>query len=641
MHVLLIHQAFASPNNPGGTRHYELASSLVAQGHRVTVITSAVNYLTGGHGEASEAGLPAGLRIVRVRGTSDIHRSYWERGKAFMRFGASALREALRVKDVDVIWGTSPPLVQLLPAWLASLRCPGGLVFEERDLWPEFAIGMGVVRNGWLARGALAFKRFMYRRARAIVINSPGFLDFVRGYGVPAEKVHVIPNGVDISQFDPQAKAAEVRKEWGADGRFVVLYAGALGPANALEIVLDAAELLRDTPVLFLLVGDGKARPDLMRAAQERGLENVRFVPAQPKRLMPPMIAAADACLATLRDIPLFRTTYPNKVFDYMAGGRAVLLGIDGVIRDVVERARAGLFVSPGQGHALATAVRRLMQDPVETRAMGLRGRAAACDSFDRRLQAVQIEALFRGLLDGRQAAGDAPPSDPHGRRRPDGARGEARGVTSVVTRALDLGLAAALLVALSPVLVAVALAVRLLLGSPVLFRQQRTGLLGRAFTLYKFRTMAPAPAGTPDGARLGRLGHLFRSLSVDELPQLWNVLCGDMAMVGPRPLLPAYLDRYTPEQDRRHEVRPGITGLAQVSGRNGLSWPQKFALDVWYVDHRSLAINLWILWRTAVALLRGDGIRAPGCATMPEFVGESRDDRFGVASTRGSCDTS
>jgi glycosyltransferase involved in cell wall biosynthesis len=399
MHVLLIHQVFAGPDDPGGTRHYEIGRQLVARGHRFTVITSAVNYLTGAAGGDPTPGLPAGMRIIRIPGREDIHRSYVARARAFFAFAGGALRAAMALADVDVVWGTSPPLVQLVPAWLAARRCPGGFVFEERDLWPEFAVGMGVVRNGPLSRAALRLKQFLYGRARRVVINSPGFLPFLAGYGVPADRIRVIPNGVDVEQFDPAARGAPFRAAWGAEERFVVVYAGAIGPANALEVVLDAAAELRDTRALFALVGDGKARATLVAAAAVRGLENVVFVPAQPKRAMREVLGAADACLATLRDIPLFRTTYPNKVFDYMAAGRPVLLGIDGVIREVVERARAGIAVAPGDATALAAAVRRLMGSPEEARAMGERGRAAVCADFDRRRQAADFERLLCELV--------------------------------------------------------------------------------------------------------------------------------------------------------------------------------------------------------------------------------------------------
>jgi len=200
--------------------------------------------------------------------------------------------------------------------------------------------------------------------------------------------------------------------------------------------------------------------------------------------------------------------------------------------------------------------------------------------------------------------------------------------------RTFDLIASLLALVLLSPLLALIALLVRLKLGSPILFRQQRPGLHGKPFTLLKFRTMTDARDARgnllPDAERLTPFGRFLRSASLDELPALFNVLKGDMSLVGPRPLLMQYLDRYTPEQMRRHEVKPGITGWAQacpergrrVNGRNALTWEQKFALDVWYVDNRSLWLDVKIIALTAWKILKREGISQPGQATMEEFMG-------------------
>jgi lipopolysaccharide/colanic/teichoic acid biosynthesis glycosyltransferase len=193
------------------------------------------------------------------------------------------------------------------------------------------------------------------------------------------------------------------------------------------------------------------------------------------------------------------------------------------------------------------------------------------------------------------------------------------------VKRGFDVACSALGLIVLSPLMASLALCVRLTLGSPVLFRQTRPGRRGEPFTLYKFRSMRPAQAGaagTQERERLTRLGGLLRSLSLDELPELWNVLRGDMSLVGPRPLLMEYLPLYTPEQARRHEVRPGITGWAQVNGRNAISWEEKFRLDVWYVDHRSFWLDLKILALTARQVFAREGISEPGQATVTFFKG-------------------
>jgi sugar transferase EpsL len=192
--------------------------------------------------------------------------------------------------------------------------------------------------------------------------------------------------------------------------------------------------------------------------------------------------------------------------------------------------------------------------------------------------------------------------------------------------RATDLLLASLAIVILSPLLLAVAVLVRALLGKPVLFRQSRPGLRGSLFACLKFRTMKDTRdlAGNllPDADRLTRTGSFLRRTSLDELPELWNVLRGDMSLVGPRPLLPQYLPRFNAFQQQRHQVKPGITGWAQVNGRNALTWEQKFELDVWYVDHQSLALDLKILWLTLPIVLGHQGIEHGSHATMPEFLG-------------------
>ena len=197
---------------------------------------------------------------------------------------------------------------------------------------------------------------------------------------------------------------------------------------------------------------------------------------------------------------------------------------------------------------------------------------------------------------------------------------------SKLVKRFLDIFGACVGLVFLAPVLIIVAMLVRLKIGLLVLFRQVRPGLYGKPFTIYKFRTMTDERDEDgnllPDGERLTRLGRFLRKTSMDELPELFNVIKGDMSIVGPRPLLTRYLDRYTPEQMRRHEVKPGLTGWSQVNGRNAVTWEDKFKLDVWYVDHLSLWLDLKIIALTILNILKREGINQPGQATMEEFLG-------------------
>ena len=200
-----------------------------------------------------------------------------------------------------------------------------------------------------------------------------------------------------------------------------------------------------------------------------------------------------------------------------------------------------------------------------------------------------------------------------------------------ILKRAIDITGALIGLACLSPIIAVTAVAIRITMGGPVFFRQQRPGLGGRPFTMIKFRTMANAHDASgeplPDGQRLTRTGRVLRATSLDELPELWNVLVGDMSLVGPRPLLTSYLERYSPEQARRHDVKPGVTGWAQINGRNAISWDEKFALDLWYVDHRSTWLDLRILFATVAQVIWRKGINSAEAATMPEFLGRKRPD--------------
>ena len=202
-------------------------------------------------------------------------------------------------------------------------------------------------------------------------------------------------------------------------------------------------------------------------------------------------------------------------------------------------------------------------------------------------------------------------------------------GLPLKVKRTVDLIVSFALLTAFSPVLFAIGILLFLTMGRPVLFRQQRAGRYGRPFIVYKFRTMTDERDAqgqpVPDRERLTRVGRLLRRFSVDELPQLWNVLRGEMSLVGPRPLLTHYMERYSSEELRRHDMKPGITGWAQIHGRNALTWTERFALDLWYVDNWSLALDARILVQTPRQVVKRNGISQPGHVTMPEFPGSER----------------
>lgn len=407
MRLLLIHQAFTAGDEPGGTRHYELARHLQRAGHTFVIVASDISYLTGRPAVArrrlfTRQVLDDGIQVLRAYTYPALHRSFVWRVLSFLSFMVTSLWAGLHAGPVDLVMGTSPPIFQAISAWLVALLRGKPFLLEIRDLWPEFAIDMGVLTNPLLIALSRWLERFLYARADHILVNSPAYRDYMLVRGVSPEKVSLISNGVDPGMFDPQDDGAALRGEWGLAGRFIVTYAGALGLANDIPTILRAAARLQGRPdVHFMLVGDGKERRPLEAQARELGLNNVTFTGAYPKTQMPAVLAASDACIATLKDIPMFRTTYPNKVFDYMAAGRPTILAIDGVIRQVIEAAQGGTFVPPGDDAALAAAVRRLADDPMQARAMGQAARSYVVKHFDRRDQAEAFMGLVMRLSEG------------------------------------------------------------------------------------------------------------------------------------------------------------------------------------------------------------------------------------------------
>lgn len=418
MTVLLIHQSFVSPQEAGGTRHYELARYCVEHGIPFTIVASDLSYLTGER-TVARRGIVAeqqidGVRVLRAYTYPSFHRSFVWRAVSFLSFMLTSVWTALRAGPVDLVIGTSPPIFQAFSAWIVAFIRRRPFLLEIRDLWPEFAVDMGVLTNRRLIALARWLERFLYARATHLLVNSPAYRDYLLGKGIPASKISVIPNGVDPSMFDPAADGQRVREEYGLKRQFILTYAGALGLANDIPTILKAADALRDrTDIHFLIVGDGKERRNLEAWASQHQLPNVTFTGSRPKAEMVDFLAASDACIATLQNIPMFRTTYPNKVFDYMAAGRPTLLAIDGVIREVVEAAHGGIFVQPGDAGALVRATLRLVDDPAGAKGMGLAARAYVVEHFDRAAQAEDFARLVRQILQRRTRGGrtDVSPS--------------------------------------------------------------------------------------------------------------------------------------------------------------------------------------------------------------------------------------
>jgi lipopolysaccharide/colanic/teichoic acid biosynthesis glycosyltransferase len=422
--------------------------------------------------------------------------------------------------------------------------------------------------------------------------------------------------GINLKRFMPRKTHTEeaLSDELGIpSGTPVVGFVGRIVKDKGIEELVDAFQILRKkfSELRLLLVGDfengSPVTPELRETIESTpGIIRLGFIPdpAPYYRLMDVLA------------FPTHREGFPQVPLEAQASGVPVVTTDATGARDSVIDGVTGFSVPVGDEQALARAIAQLL-DNAELRArMGRAGRDWIEHDFrEETIWNAQVN-LYCKLLNEEKAAGTL--------------------TRRVGKRAFDLCISLFALMLLSPLLFVVAILVRLSLGSPILFRQERPGLGGQSFTLFKFRTMKNSTAANgkllDDAERLTPFGRFLRSTSIDELPELLNVIRGEMSLVGPRPLLPQYLGRYTPEQMRRHLVKPGITGWAQINGRNSLNWEKKFSLDLWYVAHHSFSIDLRILVQTIWQVLQRDGIAQEGHATMPEFLGISAERGKGSA---------
>lgn len=404
MKILLINQAFVSPDEPGHTRHYELAQYLRQHGHELIIVGSDLNYQTGKR-IVEHRGLSVeqdihGVHVVRAYIFPTLHRSYFWRIISFFSFMFSSVITSLRVKDVDLVMGTTPPIFQAVSVWLLSRIKRKPFLLEVRDLWPEFGVSMGVLKNPVIIKLSRWLEKFLYSQADKILVNSPAYVEYMVSKGVDAQKVAFVPYGADLKIFNPNVQGASFREKLGLGSKFVVLYAGALGQANDIYTLLRAAfRMKNEDRIRIVLLGDGKEKNNLQAEALRQHLENVVFVSAIPKKEMPQAVAGSDVCLAILQDIPMFRTTYPNKVFDYMAAGKPTVLVIDGVIREVLEASGGGVFIPPGDDARLAKFLIELAHNPHSIKKMGTAARKYMVEHMDRQEKMAETMILMLGMV--------------------------------------------------------------------------------------------------------------------------------------------------------------------------------------------------------------------------------------------------
>ncbi len=595
LHILLIEPDFRTREDAGLTRAYDFARHLSQNGHKVSILAA--------RPKREKLSLEPGISLRTIGAPVPAFGKTHSRGFA-RSFASAAMFSVWDVKDVDAVVVADRP-TRMLPftAFFALWRgIP--MILDVVHGAPKAAPMTASFGEKFRRVVERAFYRIGLAAAKRILTVTPALKDDLTAEGIAEVKIAVSLLGCDTQTPAPDELSARIAQLLSASGqRPYLVFAGTMSHGRGLERILDIVREMKDEPLTFLFCGDGPGRAKLEADAKAQGLLGTSAVFTGPvsRRELQGLLRFSIAALADCS--PDARGGF---LLDALAAAKPIVLLGHGWQRDLVEGRGAGVSLPLNEPSAAARELTDFLTDADGLRRAGQQAAALAAGRFN----LERICAEFRNLI---QDAVAADPREAVIRRR-----------TLRAKRALDVTLSLVGLLVLSPVFLLIMSAIWLRMGGPVFFTQQRTGLHGRFFKIIKFRTMTREKdaGGKPldDAARLTPLGQFLRRTSLDELPELLNVLAGDMSLVGPRPLLPEYLPYYDAQQRRRHDVKPGLTGWAQVNGRNAISWEERFKLDVWYVDNLSFALDLRILAKTVWVALTGAGVSARDHVTMPRF---------------------
>ena len=603
LHILMLDPVFRRADRPGPTRTYDLAQRLAHAGHRISVLTTAA---------ACKSETIDGVTVTALGTSARARFGYPPTAHTGAAFTRGVAWRIWRCVEVDAVFTTDRPIATLPFLILFSALRGIPLFLEAREgppPRPTPGASFGQRAAAWIAHACF---RLATSAAHQVIVLSPDMQNELTAQGLRVSKILASAPGCDTTLFTaaPGSSAAALTAYPHLAQGLLVVYAGGMSSARNLDPILDlaaATQAQTQTPgaptVTFALCGDGPARGGLEARALELGVlgKTVWFLESLPRRDLPPLLSAATAVI-----VDCGKGGSLSLFFDALAASRPVILAATGWRRDLIEGRGAGLALPESDPSAAARELVDFLKDGDGLRRANQQAAALAAGRFN----LDRIASKIRSVIEDQVA------TDPRHavlRRR-----------TLRTKRFIDVFGSLTALVILAPALLALAIAIQVKMGGPVLFTQMRPGLKGKLFRIYKFRSMTSArDAGgalLSDGARLTPFGQFLRRTSLDELPQLINILKGDMSLIGPRPLLPEYMPYYTAEQQRRHEVLPGITGWAQVNGRNAVTWEDKFAKDVWYVDHLSLGVDIKILVKTVWIIVTGWGVSSEGHATYQRF---------------------
>jgi len=626
MRIVYFHQYFSTPKGKAGIRSYYFAKKLVKEGHEVIIIC--LNDARTDCGLKSNfknnlrQGIFEGIKIVQLNINYSNSINLFNRSIIFLKYSLNSISLAFKLKP-NLIIATSTPLTVAIPGIILRWIFGVPFIFEVRDLWPKGPIAMGILKNKFIILLLKILENVSYKSADSLIGLAPGICNEILNKKISEEKVNFIPNISDMNLFNKKRKINKKRPELLSKydssinrSTLITAFTGAHGLTNGLDNLLKVAKILKamnreDIKILF--VGEGISKNELKKKAKTNSLNNCIFIDSMPKEKLAKMLnESVHLGLMVLQNIPEFyNSTSPNKFFDYLACGLPVINNYPGWLSEIIEEKELGFYVGP-DNHKLFAQKLIEIADNKEVLLKLSRNCIKYAENFNQELLSNKFSLIvkktfienkdrqFRYLL---------------------------KKIYFFFKSLIDRVIALILIITLSPLLIIISIIVFLKLGYPIFFIQDRPGLNNKIFKIIKFRSMKNTENFNcnvgEDSLRINKFGKIFRSTSLDELPELFNILKGDMSFVGPRPLLKEYLKLYSKEELKRHYVKPGITGLAQIKGRNLITWSEKFKFDLFYVKNINPILDLKILLITILKVIIRDGINSKDSVTTEKFKGE------------------
>ena len=621
MNILYLHQYFSTYSGSNGTRSMVFAKKLIKNGHKVHMIC--VNDERSNSGlknkfiNGKRVGYFDGIKITEFNIRYSNHKSFFERIRVFILYSIKSTVLSFN-DDFEVIFASSTPLTVSLAGILNKALRGKIFIFEVRDSWPKLPIKMGILKNQIIIRILELYEKVSISYADKCIGLAPGICDdinVIRGNNYHTELIPNFCNNFIIKNNIKNVLENKYKLNI-TNNDFLAIFTGAHGIANGLDQILDAAkELIKigRFEIKILFIGDGIKKYSLQERVKKEKINNCFFLPFIPKNeLFNILTNIADVGLMNLENIEdFYEGTSPNKFFDYLASGIPIICNYPGWIARIINENNCGLITYPNDPINYARVLIKLADDKDLLEIMKKNSLKLSKSTYSSKIISERfintIESTFKinSYRENNHIYNN---------------------IYSFTKGIIDKVIAFLGLIILSPLLLAISLSIKLNMGGNIFFYQKRPGKSGKIFTIIKFRTMKnKSREVTEDYLRITKLGDFLRKTSLDELPELINIIKGDMSFIGPRPLLIEYLDLYTEEQHIRHKFKPGITGLAQIKGRNKISWEEKFKYDIFYIRHRNLIMDLKILFITFIKVICKSDINHSNKNTMPKFHFKSK----------------